>query len=67
MHWWLSAWASIGFFFHENTSLQGAETLKKLGFRYQFKKRMQQQASSKPLQHQSFPILEFFNLKSIIV
>jgi hypothetical protein len=45
------------FFFHENTSLQPAETLKKLGFRYQFKKRMQQQASSKPLQNQSFPIL----------
>jgi hypothetical protein len=57
MHWWLSASASIGFFFHENTSLQPAETLKKLGFRYQFKKTMQQQASSKPLQNQSFPIL----------
>ena len=45
------------FFFHENSSLQAAETLKKLGFRYQFKKRMQLQASSKPLQNQFFPII----------
>jgi hypothetical protein len=43
--------------FQENSSLQPAATLKTPGFRYQPKKRMEQQASSKPLQNLFFPII----------